>query len=258
MNEYIENLRRLAHAAGNEIISTLKKYGDKAGKRVKIGAYGSPSSLVDVRAESIIIQMVENEDMPYNVFSEEAGFIDRGYKNTLIVDPLDGSYNAENNIPFYTVSLAISKGTLEDVKYALVKDIPRGVEYWAVKGEGAYCENVRLHVNGHRNLYVVYLGKKAHPQSFEIARKARRVRSFGSASLELCTVAEGIADLFMYRFVSGGALRIVDIAAGYLIVREAGGFVLDEKLKPLNMTLDFSERKNVIAVASPEILEVFK
>ncbi len=258
MNENIENLRKLAHAARNEIISTLKKHGDKAGETVKIGAYGLPSSLVDVKAESKIIEIVNNEDMPYNIFSEEAGFIDRGYKNTLIVDPLDGSYNAENNIPFYAVSLAVSGGVLERVKYALVKDVSHGVEYWAIKGEGAYRENVRLQVDGHKNLYVIYLGKKAHPQSFDIARKARRIRSFGSASLELCTVAEGIADLFMYRFINGGALRIVDIAAGYLIVKESGGLVLDDALNPLNMALDFKERKNVIAVANNEILEVFK
>ncbi len=258
MNENIENLRKLANAAEREIIYTLREYGAKASETVKIGAYGAPSSLVDIRAENKIIEIVKNESMPYNIFSEEAGFINMNYEDTLIVDPLDGSYNAENNIPFYAVSLAVSGGALEGVKYALVRDVSHGVEYWAIKGEGAYRGNARLQADGHRNLYVIYLGKKAHPQSFDIARKARRVRSFGSASLELCAVAEGIADLFMYRFINGGALRIVDIAAGYLIVKEAGGLVLDETLSPLNMALDFKERKNVIAVANREILEVFK
>ena len=258
MKEDIENIKKLADEARKEILFVLEDYGEEAAKTVKMGAYGAPSSLVDVRAENKIIQMVKEEDMPYNIFTEEAGFIDRGYERIIIVDPLDGSYNAENGVPFYAVSIAIGKKNLQDVEYGIVKNVPLNVDYWAIKGEGAYKNGKKLRVNGKKNLYVIYLGKKAHKQSFEIAQRVRRTRALGSAALEMCMVAEGIADMFIYKFKENGYLRIVDIAAAYLIVRESGGIVVDETLKPLNMDILGMERKNVIAAANSDLLEVFR
>ncbi len=258
MKEDMENIKRLANGARKEILLILEEYGEKASKTVQMGAYGAPSSLVDVEAENKIIQMVKEEDMPYNIFTEEAGFIDRGYDRTIIVDPLDGSYNAENGIPFYAVSIAIGKKNLQDVEYGIVKNVPLNVDYWAIKGEGAYKNGKKLKVDGKKNLYVVYLGKKAHKQSFELAQKIRRTRALGSAALEMCMVAEGIADMFIYKFKEKGYLRIVDIAAAYLIVKESGGIVVDGTLKPLDMDILGMERKNVIAAANPQLLEVFR
>ncbi len=258
MREEVEILRKIADVTEKRVREVLEEYGEKAGETVKIGAYGSPSSRVDVEAERIIVNFVKNNELPFNIFSEELGYEDRGYEDTLIVDPVDGSYNAENGLPFYSISLAVTEDSLSGVKYSLVRDIPHHRDYWAVRGQGAFLENRRLKTKGDRSLFIVYLGRKAHPASFDIARKARRVRNLGSASLEMCMVAEGIADLFLYRFSGGGALRIVDIAAAYLIVREAGGMVLDDALRELNMKLSFEERKNVIAVASSKVLEVLK
>ncbi len=258
MKEDLENIKKLADEARKEILAILEDYGKEAAKTVQMGAYGAPSSLVDVRAENRIIQMVKEGDMPYNIFTEEAGFIDRGYERTIIVDPLDGSYNAENGIPFYAVSIAIGKKNLQDVEYGLVKNVPLNVDYWAIKGEGAYKNGEKLKVDGKKNLYVIYLGKKAHKQSFELAQKIRRTRALGSAALEMCMVAEGIADMFIYKFKENGYLRIVDIAAAYLIVKEAGGVVVDETLKPLDMEILGMERKSVIAAANPELLEVLR
>ncbi len=258
MDENIALLKKLADAAQQRIREILERYGEKAAEIVKVGAYGAPSSRVDVEAENEVVRFVKENDLPFNIFSEELGYLDRGYEDTLIMDPLDGSYNAENGISFYAVSLALSRGDLRSVRYGLVRDVPHNRDYWAIKGQGAYLNGERLRTKGNKSLFIVYLGKKADPRAFEIAKKARRVRNLGSASLEMCMVAEGIADLFLYEFYGGGALRIVDIAASTLIVNEAGGLVLDENLKPLNMHLDFGERKNVIAVARRELLEVFK
>ncbi len=258
MNEDLNRIRKLADEARHVIISTIDEYGEGSGKEVKMGAYGAPSSLVDISAENSIVDMVKDEDMPYNIFTEEAGYIDRGYDKTIIVDPLDGSYNAEHDIPFYAVSIAMGKKNLQDVEVGLVKNVPLNDEYWAISGEGAYKNGKKLKVNGKKNLYVIYLGKKAHPKSFELAESIRRTRALGSASLEMCIVAEGIADMFVYLFRGKGYLRIVDIAASYLIVREAGGIVVDDTLQPLNMSILGMERKNVIAAANPKLLEVLK
>lgn len=252
----LDNLRKLAERASKVIIETIEEYGEGSAREVKMGAYGSPSSLVDVKAEDSIIEMVKEEDMPYNIFTEEAGYIDRGYERTIIVDPLDGSYNAEHGIPYFAVSIALGKSGLNDIEYGIVRNVPTGDEYHAIRGKGAYKNGRRIKVKGDRNLYAIYLGRKASEKSFDLAKNVRRVRTLGSASLEMCLVAEGIADLFVYLFKEKGVLRIVDIAASYLIVKEAGGIVVDENLKPLNMGLSTEERKNVIAAAKSENLNI--
>ena len=258
MNENVMILKKIADRTGKKIIKSIEKMGMEVREEVKIGAYGVPSSKLDLIAEKTIIDFVEDNDLPYNIFTEESGYIDRRHEKTLIVDPVDGSYNAENGIPFYAISLAVARTGLSDVEIALVRNVPMNIDYWAVKGSGAFRDGEKLAVNENKNLFVLYMGKKSASKIFDIAKKARRVRSIGCASLEMAMVAEGTASLFYYNFTEGGALRIVDIAAGTLIVREAGGLVLDENLNELNMKLDFNERKNVIAVASKKLLEVIK
>jgi len=254
----IDNLKKLAREASRVILETLEEYGEDSAKKVRMGAYGSPSSLVDISAENTIIDMVKEENMPYNIFTEEAGYINRGYERTIIVDPLDGSYNAEHGIPYFAVSIALAKSGLDDVELGIVRNVSTGDEYYAIRGQGAYKNERRIRVKGDRDLYAIYLGRKASEKSFALAKNVRRVRTLGSASLEMCLVAEGIADLFVYLFKERGVLRVVDIAASYLIVREAGGIVVDESLRPLSMGLDVRERKNVIAAAREENLKVFK
>ncbi len=259
MNDELRDIRTLAMGAARRIREVLDEYGERASDVVRTGAYGLPSSRVDVEAENSIISMVKEEDMLYNIFTEEAGFIDRGEEKTLIVDPLDGSYNAEVGLPYYSVSIAVARNGLEDVTAGVVRNVATGDEFYAVKGDGAFKNSQRIQVRGNANLFVIYLGNRANPRSFEIASKVRRVRSLGSAALEMCLVAEGIADAFLYDFKSSGVLRIVDVAAAYLIVREAGGLVLDAKtMKGLSMSIGIEDRRNVLALAKPELVEVFR
>ena len=251
-------LRKIANAARDRYLELAEKEKDELAKKVRRSIYGHQSSFLDVEVEKSIIEFVEVHDLPFDIFTEEAGKINRGYERVLIVDPIDGSYNAEHGIPFFSVSLAIGKKSLRDVEVGFVKNIPLDIDYWAIRGEGAYRDGERLRTGGRSDLYVVYLGRNASEMAYKVAGKARRVRDLGCASLEMITVAEGISDVFFYSFRKSGALRIVDVAASSLIVEEAGGLVLDESLKPLNMRIDAGERKNVIAVANKDMMGVFK
>jgi len=258
MDGEIENLRKIADIARKTILETMEKYGSKISDVVMRGAYGSPSTRLDVEAEKRVIEFIEEQGFEYNIFTEEMGFIDRNGDMTLIMDPVDGSYNAEEGIPFYSVSLALTRKDLESVEYGFIKNVPLNTDYWAIRGGGAYKDGRKLKTNGKKRLYIIYLGSKATERAYNLSKRARRVRDMGSASLEMAMVAEGIADVFYYSFKESGALRIVDIAASYLLVKEAGGLVLDEDFNPLNMKLDFSCRKNVIALANEDLLEVVK
>ena len=82
-----------------------------------MGADGTPTCAVDKVAEDVILQFVEEQDLPFNVLSEEIGFIDRKEAKTLVIDPIDGTYNSAMGLPFYSVSLAVGKKSLRDQAY---------------------------------------------------------------------------------------------------------------------------------------------
>src|SRR5438477_516058 len=106
-------------------------------------------------------------------------------------------------------------------------------------------------------VFGVYLGSHAAPDASEVAHRARRVRALGAASLDLCLVARGASDLYyMHSSIVDAKLRAVDIAGAVLIVREAGGLVLDLKKKELDMALTSTARTDLVAVGDRRTLEV--
>src|SRR5437016_7625392 len=96
-------------------------HGDPA-EVVGRGADGAPSARIDRLAEETVLRVLDYEGAALNVLSEEAGFIDRGGKATLVLDPIDGTHNAIRGVPAYSVSLAIGHERLSDVQEALVRD----------------------------------------------------------------------------------------------------------------------------------------
>jgi fructose-1,6-bisphosphatase/inositol monophosphatase family enzyme len=96
----------------------------------------------------------------------------------------------------------------------------------------------------------------AKPAAHEIARSARRVRSLGSAALDLCGVAYGGFDVYYMNTAAEARLRVVDVAAGVLLVREAGGAVVDENRQDLDMPFALDARANLVAVGDRRALEV--
>ncbi|MFQ6127394.1 MAG: inositol monophosphatase family protein [Thermoplasmata archaeon] len=253
-------MKKFLFEAAEEVYKTLnsslrKNFSEEVG----LGADGTPTSKIDEIAESVIINKVEREDVPLNILSEEADFIDNGSDLTLVLDPVDGTFNALLGTPFYAISMAIGESCLSNVRYGLVKSLSNGDVCYAEKGKGAFQNGGRIRTavfDPEKSLFIVYMGKLASPRSFEIASRARRARSYGAASLEMCMVASGQADL--YYVECEAMLRIIDIAAGTLIVREAGGEVLDMEGKELEMKFDITERSNFMAVGDKRVLEVLR
>ena len=192
----------------------------------------------------------------------------------LVVDPVDGTLNASRRIPIYTTSLALVPpgGTLRDVESGIVLNLATGNLYVAQRGEGAWVWRraweegpERIRTRPYREgdaMATVYFGR-GRDRSGDRAETARRLcggckrtRSLGCASLELCLVAAGSFDLF----VQTQPLRITDIAAGALIVWEAGGELYDTGLSPLEMrvSLDRVDRRGVVALGDPSALDGFR
>ncbi|MDS0257741.1 hypothetical protein ApAK_08725 [Thermoplasmatales archaeon AK] len=195
--------------------------------------------------------------MPFNVISEESGLTSRGFERNLLVDPLDGTFNAEVGFPFYSLSVADVGTDLRSVRYGFVMNLNSGEFYYAESGKGAYRNGARIRVSESTvGCSIGNLGKYPDRSMNPLIRSPGRIRSIGCASLELCLLAQGSADVVSY-MGPGNYVRNVDIGAGYIILIEAGGQILDGDGKPLNMGLDVRERKNFIAVRSREELEEF-
>lgn len=253
----MDKILNIFRDVGREItekLSEIRQNGNRYGI-TGMGADGTLTHVMDKVSEDILIRQVEQSDLPFNIVSEEAGFIDRKYDENLVVDPLDGTFNAEQDIPFYSISIAVMKEDMGSLSRGFVMDLANGDIYSAKTGEGAFKNGRKISTEGKRNnAFILNMSGNLDDMTLKFLKKAGRVRSIGCASLELCLVASGSADMMAYLGRSS-YIRNVDVAAGVIIVREAGGFVIDPDGATFNMGLDVSERKNIIAVRNRNILE---
>jgi fructose-1,6-bisphosphatase/inositol monophosphatase family enzyme len=254
----LDTLRLIARKV-REAERSLSPQFDR-GQELYQGADGTPTLSVDKLAEDVILDFVKERDLPWNVLSEEAGFIDRKAKKTLVIDPIDGTHNCVMGVPFYSVSLALGTKDMLDIEAGVVQNLVTGDLYCAEKGKGASLNGERIiarEFSPYRSLFIVYTGKYAAQDNFDVARRAVRARSFGCASLEMCLVAEGQADAYyMNCEVPEKSVRIIDIAASALILREAGGDIVDLSDKKLNMRFDLMERSNFLAYGDSKVKEL--
>ena len=253
-----EKLKLLAVEIVDKITRKVRKESRERfyqiGKTVDIGADGTPTKYIDKIAEDIAIRLIEKSSIGVNLLSEEAGFLDFNGEYTLVLDPVDGTRNAYRGIPFYSVSLGIGKSKLSDVEYGIVKNIPTGDVFVAEKKHGAFFNNKLIGTPDHpgrKLLSSLALGKNIDSLTLSLAKKDI-VRSLGSSSLEMCMVAIGALD---YYVVGKEYLRITDIAASTLIVREAGGFVKNIYGEELEMDLNLEERTSIITACTEELIQ---
>jgi len=252
-----ERLKHLAHQIVEKISKEVKKESKnnfyKLGKTIGVGADGSPTSFIDQVAEDVALNILEKSEVKVNLLSEEKGFVNFGGTYVFVLDPVDGTRNAYRGIPFYSVSLAIGTSKISDIEYGIVKNIPIGDIFTAEAHQGAFLNNVRIRVcemPSAEMLSSISLGKNYTSRAGLLSKKGN-VRSFGSASLEMCMVAISALD---YYFVGRDILRVVDIAAATLIVREAGGFVKTMTGDDLDMEFDLAGRTSVLAGCSEKLI----
>jgi len=215
----------------------------EAAKKTKRGAGGDISMNIDIVAENTIIETLEKANVDLLLISEEVGekFIGNREKakenqSVLIVDPLDGSNNAVRGVPYCSVSIAYAIGTkTNDIIKAVVLNLNTKDVYWAEKGKGAYLNNMKIHVSdldiSQKCFFELNLPMKNFMKIFQdltpLIRKFYRMRILGSSALTLCQIARGSMEVFINLRKSN---RLVDVAAGMLILKEAEGrfFAINE------------------------------
>lgn len=226
----------------------------KFGVNIGIGADGTPTKYIDKLAEDVAINFIKKSEIPVNILTEEAGFLDFGGTYTFVLDPIDGTRNACRGIPFYSISLAVGRSTLSDVEYGIVKNIPTGDVFIAEKGRGTYLNNNHIFAPDcphNEVLSSLMLGKNTNDFIFPFVTKDN-VRSLGAASLEMCMVARGALDFYI---AGNEYLRVTDIAASTLIVKEAGGVVANIHGETFDMPLTLEERTSVIAACNETVIK---
>ncbi|NBC20452.1 MAG: inositol monophosphatase [Alphaproteobacteria bacterium] len=189
-------------------------------------------SNADHRAEEIIYNALSKARPGYGFLMEERGEVPGTDKsNRFIVDPLDGTLNFLHGQPHYAVSIGLEREG--ELFCGVVYDVAKNEIFWAEKGRGAWLDQRKLIVAARRKLSesVIATGTPYHGKA-EAAHEAfwgelaamtpvtAGIRRYGSAALDLAYVAAGRFDGFWER-----GLRAWDIAAGIVLVREAGGFV---------------------------------
>ncbi|MHA1195446.1 MAG: inositol monophosphatase family protein [Promethearchaeota archaeon] len=254
----LDFLKELAKEAYDSVHGLIGTTG--SGKELQRGAGGDISMQIDMIAEKRILNLIERSGLNLKVISEEIGEIYIGNVNEarknndiLIIDPVDGSNNAVRGIPYCAVSIAHAIGkSIDDIKEGVVLDLINKDLYWAIKNNGSFHNSKELHVSNldfSNNCFLeLNLPKKSLLEYLKkitpLLRKFYRIRVQGCTSLTLCQIAKGTMDAFINLRKTN---RIVDSAAGILILKEAGGRILSLKGTPIEGQLSINLRFPFIA-----------
>ncbi len=185
----------------------------------------------DYEAQRIIVNEIESAFPDHSILAEEEDFHVRRTEHEWIVDPLDGTVNFAHGFPFVGVSIAYKKG--DEILVGVVYNPIMEELFWAERGRGAHFRNAPMRVSTEGSLstslvatgfpYDLWSVQEEVMTKFRLmALSSLGVRRPGSAALDLAYVARGVFDGFWEQ-----DLKPWDIAAGILLVREAGGVVTD-------------------------------
>lgn len=237
------------------MLEICREIADEVQTAVKSIAGVAKAEKIDAVAEETVLRFLSETEIPMLVVSEESGRVTLGGapKYICVLDPVDGSFNAAHGIPVYSISIAFAKykpnATLQDVEFGLVKNLATGEVFEAVKGRKSTCDSKNISTSQREDLgtstLCVYLQKNV--EEIRLLQKLKGVRALGSVALELCYAArgdyEGLVDL-------RSCLRNIDIAAGKLILEEAGGVVSDEYGKALKTGIHEVTTLSIVASAN--------
>lgn len=227
-------LNVMVNAAVKAGRSLTRYFNDIEALQVSRKGPGDYVSKADQKAEKILHEELEKARPGYSFVMEESGEIKGDDPNNIwYIDPLDGTTNFLHGLPIFAVSIALMRnGRLEA---AVIYNPIMDELYTAERGSGAYLNDRRIRVANRNNLHdcivstgIPHLGRGDHAQALreqrEVMLECSGIRRTGSAAIDLAWTAAGRLDAYWENH-----LNAWDIAAGILLVREAGGFVSDSK-----------------------------
>ncbi len=247
MNPNIEQITNWARSAG-----TILK--ERFGKEHQVDHKGLIDLVteMDHRSEEYLLGEIRRQYPDHTIYSEEAGHLSGTSEATWYIDPLDGTLNYAHGLPIFCVSMAFMQAG--SMRLAVIYDPMQDEMYTAERGQGAFLNGEPIHVSGVEQLidsllvtgfpYDIQTSSRNNLDHFShFARLTQGVRRLGSAAIDLCYVAAGRFDGYWEL-----GIKPWDIAAGLLIVQEAGGTVSD-----LKGGADYFKAPHALIAATPAI-----
>jgi myo-inositol-1(or 4)-monophosphatase len=219
MNSISPNLNIMIKACEKASKAIIRDFGEVENLQV---AKKGPHDFVtrtDKRVEEILIQELTKLKKNYSFLTEESGKIENNDKNKIwIIDPIDGTTNFLHGIPHFAISIALKVD--DEIKSALIHDPIKNEVFFAEQNNGAYFNNHRIRVSKKSNLEDCLFSSNS--KGLKFAYPELNMRNSGCAALDLAYVGSGRLDGYFHNNIN-----IWDIAAGMLIVKEAGGVIND-------------------------------
>ena len=225
----------------------IRDFGEIENLQVLEKGPGDFVTSADKRTEKILIDELQKAHPEYGIITEETGIINKSNtKYRWIIDPIDGTSNFLNGIPQFAISIGFEEDG--EIKCGVIFNPILNEMFCAEKGNGAYLNNSRIRVSNKKKIkdsLIVTGGPKGtskikdkiFSEYINVSSNVSNVRKFGSAALDMAYVACGRFDGYWQR-----ELNYWDIAAGVIILKEAGGFIdffEDDTNNPL--------KKNILA-----------
>ena len=235
MNSISANLNIMIKASDKASKILIRDFGEV--EKLQVSNKG-PSDFVtnaDLKAEKVIIEELKKARPNYSIISEESGIEEnKDENNTWIIDPIDGTMNFLHGVPHFAISIALKSDN--EIVSGLIFDPIKDEMFFAEKNNGAFFNNHRIKVSKKNqiNKCLFAIGGKIERQPDIQYRRS------GSAALDIAYVAAGRYDGYFQK-----DLKIWDIAAGIVLIKEAGGLINE---------IDLSQSKKLDVIASsPDI-----
>ena len=231
MNSISPNLNIMIKASQKASKALIRDFGEIEKLQVSVKGPSNFVTNADIKAEKIIIEELMKAKKNYSIISEEDGSkINSDSENVWIIDPIDGTSNFLHGIPHFAISIALKSNN--EIISGLIYDPIKDEMFYAEKNSGAFFNNQRIKVSKKKEIEncLFATGGKEKIISDFITRKT------GCAALDMAYVAAGRYDGYFQN-----NLNLWDVAAGIIIIKEAGGIVNE---------INLSNHSNIKIIAS--------
>jgi len=226
MNSISPNLNIMIKASQKASKNLIRDFGEIEKLQVSVKGPSDFVSNADTKAEKIIIEELSKAKKNYSIISEEDGSkINKDTNNIWIIDPIDGTANFLHGVPHFAISIALK--TNNEIVSGLIYDPIKDEMFYAEKNSGAFFNNRRIKVSNKKeiNSCLFATGGKVDEKKIDL-----NIRKSGSAALDMAYVASGRYDGYFQK-----NLNLWDIAAGIILVKEAGGIVGEIDLEQIKI-----------------------
>ncbi len=223
------NLNIMIKASEKASKGLIRDFGELEQLQVSIKGPSDFVTNADTKAEKIIIDELTRSRKNYSILSEESGSKEnKDIDNVWIIDPIDGTINFLHGVPHFAISIALKSNN--EIVSGLIYDPIKDEMFYAEKNNGAYFNNKRIRVSKRKKMEdCLFASGEIDNENFKQQQMLNYHRKSGSAALDMAYVASGRYDGYFQK-----NLNLWDIAAGIIIVKEAGGQVNDLNLKQNN------------------------